>query len=76
MTEPQPADDRPERATIPRGWGLTLGLIVGAGAALGAAALGWTGVVIIVALLVGGYLLLVRWSSWPRPSSAREDRRR
>jgi uncharacterized iron-regulated membrane protein len=51
-------------------------LIVGAGAALGAAALGWTGVVIIVALLVGGYLLLVRWSSWPRPSSAREDRRR
>lgn len=64
-TEPSrpPEGDAGARRPVPvSGPVLTAGLAAGAGAMLVAATLGWVGVAILVAFLVAGCTLLVRWT--------------
>ena len=61
-TEGCPTEPPSGRRLVP-GPILASGLALSAAAILGAAALGWAGVAIIVAALGAGCALLVRWSS-------------
>jgi hypothetical protein len=63
-----PVVDPPAQPRRPASaWMLAGGLLVATLAVLGAATLGWVGVVVIVIVLAGMCGLVVRWSRWPRP---------